>query len=70
MGNEVTPEFIAGLFSEQKTHEDVRAILQDVYPGERDFQRSQLNVFVKNMAFHHVHKKIECKKWFRSLLKR
>ena len=35
MDSKVTPEFIAGPFLEQKTYEDLRAILQDMFPGER-----------------------------------
>ena len=70
MDNKVTPEVIAGLFSEQKTYKDVRAIPQDMYPGERGFSTISVKLFVGNMVFHHTYNKIECNKWFRSLLNR
>ena len=45
MYNKVTPEFIAGLFLEQKTYEDVKAILQDMFPGERGFSTISIKRF-------------------------
>ena len=45
MDSEVTPEFIAGLFLEQKTYEDVKAILQDMFPGERGFSTISIKCF-------------------------
>ena len=47
MNNKVTPEFIAGLFLEQKTYEDVKAILQDMFPGERGFSTILIKRFCR-----------------------
>ena len=34
MDSKVKPEFIAELFLEQKTYKDVKAILQNMFPGK------------------------------------
>ena len=47
MDSKVTPEFIAGLFLEQKTYEDVKAILQDMFPGERGFSTISIKRFCR-----------------------
>ena len=45
MDSNVTPEFIAGLFLEQKMYEDVNAILQNTFPGEREFSTISIKRF-------------------------
>ena len=39
------PQFIAGLFLEQKTYEDIKAVLQDMFPGERGFLTISIKCF-------------------------
>ena len=45
MEGKVTAEFITWLFLEQKTYEDVKAILQDMFPGERGFLTISVKCF-------------------------
>ena len=47
MDSKVTPEFIAGLFLEQKMYEDVNAILQNTFPGEREFSTISIKRFCR-----------------------
>ena len=47
MGSKITTEFIAGLFLEQKMYEDVKAILQDMFPGERGFSTISIKRFCR-----------------------
>ena len=49
MDSKVTPEFIAGPFLEQKTYEDLRAILQDMFPGER----GSSTISIKRFCWEH-----------------
>ena len=47
MDSKLTPEFNAGLFLEQKTYEDVKAILQDMFPGEEGFSTISIKRFCR-----------------------
>ena len=51
MDCKVTPEFIAGLFLEQKTYKDVKAILQDMFPGERGFSTISIKTFLSKIWY-------------------
>ena len=51
MDSKVTPEFIAGLFLEQKTYKDVKAILQDMFPGERGFSTISIKKFLSKIWY-------------------
>ena len=52
MDSKVTPEFIAGPFLEQKTYEDVKTILQDMFPGEREFSTISIKRFCRKQQNH------------------
>ena len=47
MVSKVTTEFIVGLFLEQKTYEDVKAIVQDMFLGERGFSTISIKRFCR-----------------------
>ena len=47
MVSKVTTEFIAGLFLEQKTYEDLKAIVQDMFPGEKRFSTISIKCFCR-----------------------
>ena len=70
MGSKVPTEFIAGLFLEQKMYENVKAILQDMFPRERGFLTISIRRFCRKYGISQRVQQIEFKKWFRSLLKR